>query len=295
MTIKQLGGVFGRNPTFNEVDVTGKVTSGSLTVDTDTLYVDNVNRRVGFGTTSPGARIEATASGAPVQILNRTASDGSIIDLERGGVSVGLVGAQGSKTYIGTGDAGLLFDNANNRVDPCWPTNVGGTTNGALDLGGSTTRFKNLYLSGGVYLGGTAAANLLDDYEEGTWTPVLSDGTNNATMGSAAGSYTKIGRQVFCKCRVVTTALGSVSGGIRVTGLPFTVAAGSGLENLAGGVASQGSGLAIILGSSISISPQQNTTRALLYVWDDVAGTTAMQATEWTDDGNAYFEFSYFV
>ena len=37
-------------------------------------------------------------------------------------------------------------------------------------------RFKDLYLSGGVYLGGTGAANKLDDYEEGTWTPTLGNG-----------------------------------------------------------------------------------------------------------------------
>ena len=35
----------------------------------------------------------------------------------------------------------------------------------------TTFRFKDLYLSGGVYLGGTGSANQLDDYEEGTWTP----------------------------------------------------------------------------------------------------------------------------
>ena len=42
MTIKQNGGIFGRNPTFNNLDV-----EGTLTVDTDTLYVDATNDRVG--------------------------------------------------------------------------------------------------------------------------------------------------------------------------------------------------------------------------------------------------------
>jgi hypothetical protein len=37
----------------------------------------------------------------------------------------------------------------------------------SLDLGAAGVRFKNLYLSGGVYLGGTGSANYLDDYEEG--------------------------------------------------------------------------------------------------------------------------------
>lgn len=223
MTIKQLGGVFGRSPTFKEVDVTGKVTSGSLTVDTDTLYVDNVNRRVGFGTTSPGARIEATASGAAVQILNRTASDGSILDIERGGVSVGVIGAQGSKAYIGTGDAGLLFDNVNDRIDPCWPTNTGGTTNGRTDLGGATTRFKDLYLSSGVYLGGTAAPNLFDDYEEGTWTPTVAGwlGAPTVTYTTQTGQYTKVGRQVTVSFKIVVNTISGGSGSIALS-MPFT-------------------------------------------------------------------------
>ena len=41
---------------------------------------------------------------------------------------------------------------------------------GAIDLGNGNNRFKDAYLSGGVYLGGTGSANKLDDYEEGTWT-----------------------------------------------------------------------------------------------------------------------------
>ena len=273
MTIKQQGGVFGRHPTFSTADI-----EGDFTVDSGLFYVDADTGRIGVGTVAP---------------LD-TANWGRAVDIR------GASGSQGSVVYTGTSDASArayfgtystsyaLIGTQTNHNMLVWINNqnIGSfTSNGFAPVNGKGIDFSAT--------SGTGTSELFDDYEEGTWTPVLSDGTNNATMGSAAGSYTKIGRQVFCKCRVVTTALGSVSGDIRVTGLPFTVAAGSGLENLAGGVASQGSGLAITAGSSISISPQQNTTRALLYVWDDVAGTTAMQATEWTDDGNAYFEFSY--
>ena len=51
----------------------------------------------------------------------------------------------------------------------------------------------------GVYLGGTAAANLLDYYEEGTWTPVFSDaagGGNDATAGTSEGHYIRVGNVV---------------------------------------------------------------------------------------------------
>ena len=68
----------------------------------------------------------------------------------------------------------------------------------------------------------TAAANALDDYEEGTWTMALSDGTNSA--GSATGYYTKIGNMVFVRGfigNVNTSALTNTSNDLIITGLPF--------------------------------------------------------------------------
>ena len=52
------------------------------------------------------------------------------------------------------------FGNAS--ADPC--TNTGATADNAYDLCGSSVRYKDLYLGGGVYLGGTGA-NKFDDYE----------------------------------------------------------------------------------------------------------------------------------
>jgi hypothetical protein len=51
------------------------------------------------------------------------------------------------------------------------PRSGGTSVDATVDLGYFSLRWKDLYLSGGVYLGGTGAANKLDDYEEGTWTP----------------------------------------------------------------------------------------------------------------------------
>lgn len=89
----------------------------------------------------------------------------------------------------------------------------------ALDQGVATTdspTFANI-TSGGVYLGGTGAANLLDDYEEGSWTPTVVTGTFN--FGPAVGSYTKIGNRVFATCYLAgTTSTGTLIG---IGGLPF--------------------------------------------------------------------------
>jgi hypothetical protein len=64
-------------------------------------------------------------------------------------------------------------------------------------------------------------ANTLDDYEEGTWTPVLSLGTGSSTGSSGSGTYIKIGRQVSV---TVYLNVGTLSGGPSIngfTGLPF--------------------------------------------------------------------------
>ena len=86
-------------------------------------------------------------------------------------------------------------------------------------------RFRDLYLSGGVYLGGTGSANKLDDYEEGTWTPTLSfgGGTTGIVYGTQSAKYTKIGNVVNFSFRMYMTNKGSSTGHARVNGLPFTI------------------------------------------------------------------------
>ena len=80
----------------------------------------------------------------------------------------------------------------------------------------------DLTLSGGVYLGGTGAANKLDDYEEGTFTPYY-ENAGTATYTIQSGRYTKIGQVVHIQCHLDIAALGTASGSINVNGLPFTV------------------------------------------------------------------------
>ena len=78
--------------------------------------------------------------------------------------------------------------------------------------------------------GDTAAANALDDYEEGTWTP----GASGFTIGSTqSATYTKIGRLVFVQC-YLNTASGSGGSTVIITGLPFTVKSGNVYQYLTG-------------------------------------------------------------
>jgi hypothetical protein len=72
----------------------------------------------------------------------------------------------------------------------------------------------------------TAAANALDDYEEGTFTPSVAFGGASVgiTYFDRQGNYTKIGRQVTCTMYIALTAVGSSTGNATITGLPFTCA-----------------------------------------------------------------------
>ena len=77
----------------------------------------------------------------------------------------------------------------------------------------------------GVHLGVTSAtsSNLLDDYEEGTWTPGLTLGGTACTVTSE-GNYTKVGRMVTVNMFIQVTNTNSGSGTAHVTNFPFAVA-----------------------------------------------------------------------
>lgn len=80
----------------------------------------------------------------------------------------------------------------------------------------------------GIYLGGTASANLLDDYEEGTWTPVWNAASGSMTYSKQSGLYTKVGSLVVAYCHIITSSNNSFSGGVYLSGLPF-IAEGTGI------------------------------------------------------------------
>jgi hypothetical protein len=81
------------------------------------------------------------------------------------------------------------------------------------------------YFAGGVYLGGTAAANKLEDYEEGTWTPTDASGEGySLTVNSA--TYTKIGRLVYITVYIDYPAQSSSAAQLN-GGLPFPSMSGT--------------------------------------------------------------------
>jgi hypothetical protein len=194
------------------IDSSGNLLVGKTAVD---FSVDGVALQ-------PSGVVGITRDGGVPLILNRKTSDGDIVNFQKNGAVVGSIGA------VSSGVAGISLVNptyggirtADYRINPV--NGSGANFDNSIDLGAGGTRFKDLYLSGGVYLGGTGAANHLDDYEEGTWTPALSTGTHS--YSEQTGKYTKIGNQVTVWGRMIVTSRGSDASELGISGLPLTSA-----------------------------------------------------------------------
>jgi len=198
------------------IDASGNLLVGKTALDNSTV----------------GIRMNATGDASFVSdgtrplVLNRKTSDGDIALFLKDGTTVGSIGNIEDLLYIAaddTTDCGIRFDGDNQEISPC--TATGAYSDGNIDLGDGSARFKDLYLAGGAYLGGTAAANKLEDYEEGTWTPVLSKATTapSVTYTTQAGTYTKVGRMIYVSGLLSWTAISGGTGDFHITNLPFTI------------------------------------------------------------------------
>lgn len=81
----------------------------------------------------------------------------------------------------------------------------------------------------------SAGVNVLDDYEEGSWTPVIggAGGTSGQTYVTQVGRYVKIGLLVTAQFRAALSAKGTITGAVQIQGLPFTAENVSGLVSIA--------------------------------------------------------------
>ena len=183
--------------------------SGNLLVGTTANDPADNNDASGIELQAAG-QIQASATSARVIAVNRKSTDGEIINFRKDGTTVGSIGIESTGFYVDgeSGHTGLKF-----RGFDILPRDNGADVDGTVSLGGLANRFGDLYLSGGVYLGGTGANNLLDHYEEGTWTP------GNISGGTVYNAiYTRIGRTVT----IAVYLDGVTFTGNNLTGLPFS-------------------------------------------------------------------------
>ena len=214
MTIKQLGGIFGRNPEFNDIDaeslnVSGTITSNGLTVDSNTLHVDPVNNFVGIRTQFPGEAL--TVNG----------------NISFAGTSRVLYNIGTADTFLqtGTGDVVVLRDNGGTETARFNSAGIGFPSGKGIDFSATS---------------GTGTSELLDDYEEGVFTGVLKEGAN--TLVSATGYYTKVGEICTVWWKSIFTVSNANNGLITITGLPFP----------ASGVDASGTAIARVLGTGVT-------------------------------------------
>ena len=118
-------------------------TSGNLLVGTTSASTTTVGARL-----KPSGRGDFTADGGTCSIMNRLTNDGDILSLQKAGTTVGSIGNSGNDFYV-TGSvsniAGVSF--ANSKM---MPMKSGSLADGQSDLGSSSYRWRDAYLSGTV-------------------------------------------------------------------------------------------------------------------------------------------------
>jgi len=216
MTIKQLGGVFGRNPTFNDVTIEGQLTfDGDIDVNSD-LKVDgdlevtgvvDVNGTGLLGTIGDGSFNQSAYLGfqSDRAFFGYDSSQNAIVQST---ANKGIVFEVNDNTY-GSGSRALHIK-SDTDVEVTAGNLIIGTSGKGIDFSATA---------------GTGTSELLDDYEEGIWTPAFSGGDYTFTYNKQKGSYTKIGNRVFIDCVLyvhpTTAPSGTVDGTLAITGLPY--------------------------------------------------------------------------
>ena len=190
--------------TVHTVSLTAKRSAnrGDIEVGGSAKLTMTSDGKVGVNQTAPTSELQVGGGTNPM-----TAKPTLHVAPSSGNAAMSLRGGSPSIYFDGTGggNARFLTDATDLTI-----------SNGNLDSAGSE-RFRFRSDGGLCFNGDTAAANALYDYEEGDWTPALSQGSPSYI--TQKGKYTKIGELVLCSFYIDYTN-GSHSSQ-RLTGLPF--------------------------------------------------------------------------
>ena len=249
-----------------KTDASGNLAvTGDLTVDTDTLKVDSSNNRVGVGTTSPDRTIHCHNSSNTTNVRAKF-SNGTTGEGASDGFEIGINGSDPAQAVLVNYEASPIafFTNATERmrIDSSGNVGIGETTaadnrirstsphqynvvakssngNGGYEnfTGLTSTAAKTFYVThngrvgaadGIIFGSDTAAANILNDYETGNWTPSVVAGNPLPTISNiVSASYTKIGRLVTVSAYFNMNSTSSNTDNLVIGGLPFTAVGGT--------------------------------------------------------------------
>ena len=212
------------------------------------------------GAVSGSAGLKSSADSSGVLALQTNGTTAVTVDASQN-VGVGVapveklqsnkgIAASGANQSVGSLDGFVAdYSSGNSRLFASrngvasstmqfWTTDSGGAaaerarfnSTGAFVLAGGTTTANGTGITFPATQSASTDANTLDDYEEGTWTPVLrgSGTAGNFNQATSTGKYTKIGNMVTLYCAITGGSVtGSPTGDLQITGLPFACAAGT--------------------------------------------------------------------
>jgi hypothetical protein len=214
----------GSNTERMRIDSSGNVNVGCT--DGNSLY-NNSGTNDGAGILANG-QIQQAVYQDVVHYVNRTGNDGTITSFQKDGSTVGSIGVNSTTPYM-SGNLGGFRLTSSAGAGVMIPTDTSGNASDAdNDLGMSSVRWRDLYLSSGVYLGGTGAANKLSDFETGSWNPSparYTGGAITATYNTQDGYYTKVGNLVTCSFMIKIASISSQGSSLTyISGLPYAPA-----------------------------------------------------------------------
>ena len=203
-------------------------TSGQLqlqTVGTTALTVTSA-QKIGVGTSSPTTILQVSAT-TPVVTVTGTSTTASSQDFTTNSATqrttIGVEQSAGGGLFVGSSAYAAVFGSAGASSTQFATNNTVRTT---IDTSGNFT--FNTSNAGIIFNNSSALTNsTLNDYETGTWTPVVTSGVGSLTSYTSAGSYIKIGQFVFVRFTFTITSAGSSSGDAGVAGLPFSTTSNS--------------------------------------------------------------------
>lgn len=139
-------------------------------------------------------------------------------------------------------------------------------------------------------------SELLDDYEEGTWTPIITGLGSNPTVtyGLQRGVYTKVGRLVTVSCNLSWSAISGGSGQAQINGLPFTIESSVGTGGA--GAISIFEGFTLSAGrTSVAMFASPNTTYMNVRSFGSGVSTVTVAVADFAASGNIVFTATYSV
>ena len=251
---------------------------------------------VGIGTSSPNVNLEVgpdSGNRSRLRLTSGAANRMAALEFYGNGAESSVIGYEGGSEIIGGGTEGdLVIRNVLSGKDIILYTNGGnvgiGTTSPTRKLvvnGDMGT--QDIVCSTAIYLGGTAAGNALDDYEEGTWTPSFTLGSGSVTYTTQTGTYTKIGRQVVVRMKILVNVASSPSGTLEIAGMPFTASSG-----IIGSISVFGSSLAATSTQLVGTVTGSSTTMRL---YDYASGTLSNPAADLQNGSSIDITTTYFV